>query len=132
MNREQQMDLFLKRMGKIYLNNPDLPVKSDTIYSELSSFSILDGDIISIAKTDLSNVQEKIYHEFIFSGAPFMQNNNYFYWLDSKQNNDENVFFKQIYNSIKMYVAVDDDSAVYVWEQIITLLEKIILYPKAK
>lgn len=118
------MDLFLKRMGKIYLNNPDLPVKSDTIYSELSSFSILDGDIISIAKTDLSNVQEKIYHEFIFSGAPFMQNNNYFYWLDSKQNNDENAFFKQIYNSIKMYVAVDDDSAEYVWEQIITFIRE--------
>jgi len=39
-NRTQEIDLFLKNLGKMYLQNPSVPICSDTVYSELMQYDL--------------------------------------------------------------------------------------------
>lgn len=101
---DKKRDLFLKYLAKIYSQNPNLPVKEDTIYSELESFKIEDDKSSRIPKNNLVPVQTSLIKKFrnnIFG-------NNKYLVFENRLEKDDLDFYEEINNGMQIYIATDE------------------------
>ena len=83
MNKD--IDLFLKYMANIYLENKDQEISSDTIYNELRQLSIISN---KIKKENLLKVQLTLKKEF-YQNTLISSRNRYFYTFENRENNSD-------------------------------------------
>lgn len=101
MNKD--IDLFLKYMASIYLENKDQEISSDTIYNELRQLSIISNKIKKIKKENLLKVQLTLKKEF-YQNTLISSRNRYFYTFENRENNSDQEFYKQLESPIKLYI----------------------------
>lgn len=121
MNRSVEIDIFLKWLASIYMNNPTLEISKDTIYDQLRLCRINNNQYEYIENIDISHVQNNMNSKY-----RNMNNTNLnifrtsYFWVFENHGdikNDED-FKSTIHNSIKMYISVDENNIEYVADQI--------------
>ncbi len=106
MTKSEKRNVFIKYLANMYAQNPDLEIKSDTIYYELCKFNVIRDEKIERIFTDsLIGVQLKLSEKYV--GRCF--SNGYFWVFENRMGNDEKTFYNKLVQSVKLYVAVDSD-----------------------
>ena len=98
-------NIFLNYLAQIYIQNPELPISSDTIYSELCSFNVEGTEQKKISRTNLVPVQTALGREFPKNS---WSNGNFLIFENRNNRSDSDYYNSIIDNGIKIYVAVDE------------------------
>jgi len=123
MNRNHEIDLFLKRLSSMYIQNPTIPISKDTIYSELRVFKYNEQFYERINSVDISNVQFNLEEKYGKDNRFKTFSNGYFWVIENHGNIDDFEDYKNtIYNSVKMYISVDEDNIEYVASNIFNFM----------
>lgn len=122
MNRSREIDIFLRWLSSIYSNNSGLAISSDTIYDQLRLCRINNNQYEYIENIDISHVQDSMNNKYRYNMSNDKLNifrTSYFWVFENHGDikNDED-FKNVIHNSIKMYIAVDENNIQYVADQI--------------
>lgn len=121
MSRKKEQQDFLIYIRDIYLTNPSLEVSEDTIYNEFMLFYENNGKRQRIDKNGLLlNVQQELAKKF----GPTFSRSGYFWFFENRSNLDDRAFYDEMYNSIKLYVAVDAENLCNIATQIINYMQK--------
>ncbi len=118
MMRSKERELFLKYLAKIYLQNPNLPILEDTVYSELSHFYIEDGKQSKTSSESLISIQVKLDNKFL--GKCF--SNGYFWVIENRKDANDREFYSNMKNAVKLYVAVDSEDLYQISEKLFTYM----------
>lgn len=119
MNRNYEIDMFLRRLSSIYKQNPHINVSNDTIYSELRKFNFTNNDYEEIPQTNISNIQNNLDNKYTNDKRAHTFTNGYFWVIENRGNLDYRTDFRStINNSIKIYVSVDENCISYVSDKI--------------
>jgi len=132
MNRSEERELFLKYLAHLYLHNPNLPISFDTIYCELSRFSIYGGENYTIDGDSLVGVQVGLNNKFRINSKVNTFSNGYFWAIENRCNKKDSVFYSELRNSVKLYVSVDSDNIYRVSEALFNFMinEGIVMQSK--
>ena len=107
MNSVEERELFLKYLSDIYLQNPNLPFSHDIVYNELTRFCIVDNKEYIIDREILVGVQVKLSNKYRNNKSVNISCDDFYWKIYNKGNRSENEYLNDMYNSIKLYVAVD-------------------------
>lgn len=109
MDRSCERETFLKYLADIYLQNPDLPIFSETIYYELSKFVVCSGEQYKIGNDSLLGVQIELNNKFKnnCNVNTFTSSDGYFWAIENRMGKTDYDFCEDMNNSIKLYIAVD-------------------------
>lgn len=103
MTKSEERNLFLKYLATVYRQNPDLEIKKDTIYDELSRFNVDNKGPSRIDKTSLLGVQVALQNRFPYRYF----SNGYFWVIENREGMSDKDYRQAMQTSIKMYVAID-------------------------
>lgn len=111
LNRSNERELFLKYLSDIYLQNPDLPILSETIYYELVKFTIANQEHF-IRFESLIGVQVGLNNKYKNNSNvnTFTSSDGYFWAIENRMGKNDDEFLSDIYNSIKLYIPVSSDN----------------------
>lgn len=127
MNRSVEIDIFLKWLSSIYMNNPNLEITNDTIYDQLRLCRINNNQYEYIENIDISHVQNNMNSKYRNMNDDKLNifRTSYFWVFENHGDikNDED-FKSAINNSIKMYISVDENSIEYVADQIFEFMRQ--------
>lgn len=105
MNSKYNIDMLLKYLASIYIQNPNFPINENTIYEEIELFNVDNNCQYRINKTNLVPIQLGV--------ARFFQNNcwsdDYYLVFENRINSDDKSFYESISNGIKLYISVDEE-----------------------
>lgn len=121
MSKRNEQELFLSYIRDIYLANPYLEIKDDTIYNELSHFYEENGIRKRIGNNGLLlNVQQSLAKKF---GSKF-SSGGYFWFYENRKNFGDTDYYNKLYNAIKLYISVDAENLYDVTTKIIEYIQK--------
>lgn len=108
MSNQEEMNLFLEYIKKMYIQNPNFEVEYDTIYHELRLFNSNNGIQERITPDSVLNIQYQLSRKFSGTkGRVF--SDGYFFAFENRgvnQNYDKS-FYDKISNGIKLYISCD-------------------------
>jgi len=121
MMMNKDIDLFLKRLSKIYDKNKELNISVDTIYDQLVNVKIVNNEFYKNQNKSLKSVQNSIYKRYKKDSSVGLYQDNYWTILDNRCNLDLDIYSDALINSFKVYIWVD-------YKNISQIVEKIISY----
>ena len=126
MSRSDERELFLKYLSDIYLQNPNLPISYQTIYYQLSRFATDNNNRNTIVSDSLLAVQLGLNNIFRYNDKvnTFSPNNSYFWVIENRMGKKDREFYSDMYNAIKIYVAVDTENIYKVSEMLFNFMIK--------
>lgn len=125
MKKSDERELFLKYIVDVYLRNSNLSLSSDIIYFELSRFNVCNDKHVVIDDDSLVGVQVALNNKFKNSNAnTFMSKGGYFWTIENRCGKDDNVFYSDIKDSIKLYVSTDTDNIFKISESLFNFMIK--------
>lgn len=133
MNTIDKRNIFLNHLSKIYKQNPNLPIYSDTIYYELIRFKANDENKYqNVKETNLLGVQVKLNNHLKNNPSLEIFSNGYYLIIENRKGSDSKSFYHIINNSIKMYIPVNAEDLYPVSLKLINFLtsENIIMQCK--
>lgn len=107
MTKIEERELFLKYLANIYLKNPNLSFSYDIVYNELTRFCIVDNEEYIINRDGLVGVQVKLSNKYRNNDNVNISCDDYFWKIYNKGGKSENEYLNSMYDSIKLYVAVE-------------------------
>lgn len=107
MTRVEERELFLKYLVDIYLQNPTFPFSHDTVYNELTRFCVVNNEEYIIDRDSLVGVQVKLNNKYRNNNSVDISCDEFFWKIYNKCGKSENEYLNDMYNSIKLYIAVD-------------------------
>lgn len=118
MKKNEEINLFLKYLADLYLQNPSLPISFDTIYSELSKFVICDNKRIRLDNDSLIGVQLQLNNKFKNNDnvVTFLSSNGYFWVIQNRLGKSDEEYYSDMNSAIKLYVSVKADNIYKVAE----------------
>lgn len=132
MTKVEERELFLKYLTDIYLQNSDLPFSHDIVYNELVRFCIVDENQYIIDKDSLVGVQVKLSNKYRNNDKVNISCDDYFWKIYNKAGKSECEYLIDMYNSVKLYVAVDSKNLYRISSSIFdfAIKENIVMYGK--
>lgn len=124
MDRSGDRELFLKYLSDIYLQNPDLPILSETIYYELSKFIVCSFEQHKIGNDSLLGIQIELNNKFKNNSSvnTFTSSDGYFWVIENRMGKSDHEFLNDMYNSIKLYVSIDSSNLCKISEDLIDFM----------
>lgn len=125
MNNNYAMELFIKRLSRIYEQNPNLDISADTIYSELMSFNTTSSGIYEpIPRENLVGIQLKLKNHFEKNqdAHTFSSRDGYFWVIENRLGKSYSEFQTKITSSVKIYVPVISKDLYYVATNLFTFM----------
>lgn len=132
MNRMEARELFLKYLSDIYLQNSNLPFSHDIVYNELTRFSVVNNEEYIIDRESLVGVQVKLSNKYRNNTSVNISCDESFWKIYNKANRSENVYLNDMFNSIKLYIAVDAKDLYRISSLLFDYMikENIVMYSK--
>lgn len=133
MKKSDERELFLKYIIDVYFKNHNFSVSPDIIYSELARFNVCDGKNYIVDNDSLVSVQVALNNKFKNSKVnTFMTKGGYFWVIENRCEKNDNDFYTDITNSIKLYISVDSDNIFKISESLFNFMinENIIMQCK--
>lgn len=118
MTKSEERNIFLKYLVRIYIQNPNLPINSDTIYDELRKFNIEGNKQSRINNESLVGIQVKLNNKFM--GNCF--SDGYFWVIENRKNVSDKDFYNSMYQSIKLYVSIDAENLYHISEKLFNFM----------
>ena len=132
MDRSKEQELFLKYLSDIYLQNPDLPILSETIYYELAKFTIANQEHF-IKFESLIGVQVRLNNKYKNNSSvdTFTSSDGHFWAIENRMGKNDHEFLSDMYNAIKLYIPVSSDNIYKISESLfdfyVVLLRNVLL-----
>ncbi|MBQ8193276.1 MAG: hypothetical protein IJZ46_04330 [Bacilli bacterium] len=128
MTKSEERNIFLKYLSKIYMQNPNLEITSDTIYNELRKFNIEEGKQTRINNESLVGIQVKLNNRF----AGKCLSNGYFWVIENRAGKKDEDYYNDIINGIKIYVSIEPENLYRISESLFNFMiqENIIMQCK--
>lgn len=119
MDRSKEQELFLKYLSDIYLQNPDLPILSETIYYELAKFTIANQEHF-IKFESLIGVQVRLNNKYKNNSSvdTFTSSDGNFWAIENRMGKNDHEFLSDMYNAIKLYIPVSSDNIYKISESL--------------
>lgn len=117
MNNNYAQEMFIKRLARIYQQNPTISIKDDTIYRELIKFNInSQGEYTPLPSENLVSIQLKL--KTFFDNNPkvhtYISQNGNFWVIENRMNQTTIEFMSKMSSAIKIYVPVISKDLDYV------------------
>lgn len=121
MNKEKEIEMFLRYLIDIYSQNSDLPLSYKTIYAELVTFYTFDNKQERLDFDSLVGVQVKLKNKFsnVSDINQYMSKDGNFFAIENRLGKKDDNYINDIYNGIKLYIAVSPDDIYKVSELLI-------------
>lgn len=100
-------ELFFNHIKQIFIQNPNIEIDSDTIYSELTVFNGKNNQNTRIDRESLVGIQVKMANYYRNNDSVNTFSNGYFWVIENRGNYKDREFYRELGNCIKLYVAVD-------------------------
>ena len=125
-NRSEEREIFLKHLKDIYLQNPDLPISSETIYMELLKLAVIDGKKTEINFDGLVGVQVVLNNKYRNNTIvnTFTSSDGNFWAIENRMGKSDIEYLTDMYNGIKLYVPVQIDNLCKVAENLFNFMIK--------
>lgn len=116
--------IFLKYLADIYIQNPKLTIKFDSIYSLLLSFYIHNVEQSILSKDSLVGVQVALNNKFRnnIKVNTLMSEDGCFWGIQNRLGNNDIEFKNILYNGIKLYISVQSDNIYKVSESLFNFM----------
>lgn len=120
MSDSQKRQLFLERLKKICIQNPDFELTTMTIYSELIRFNPTSLGYGKVKPDSLINIQSHLKNNI--KGGVFFTD-GYFLYFNNKTCHESN-FMYGLRNSIKVYISCDINNIYNVSKELLEFVLK--------
>lgn len=134
MNKKEERELFLRYLAKIYSENPQLPISSDTIYYELTKFVVNKNRQCTLGSNSLLSIQLGLINKYKNNEGinTFMSRDGYFLVIEKRMGEVDSKFYSDIKNGAKLYISVDLSSTYLILDQLFSFIikERIIMQSK--
>ena len=120
MNNHDKQEMFLNYLKDIYIQNPNLPIHSDTIYGELCRFYVNNNEQFRVEEIGLINVQRELANNF----SSVFSKGGYFWLVENRNNLSEQEFYNKIVNGIKLYISVDAENIYDIVTKVINFMQQ--------
>ena len=123
-SRREERELFLMFLSDVYLQNPSLPIKFDTIYNALLTFFIQDGEHYTLASDSLVGVQVGLNNKFRNNKKvnTFMSEDGYFWGIQNRMGKSDADYRNTLYDGFKVYISVQSDNIYKVAESLFNFM----------
>lgn len=126
MTKSEERNLFLRKLAKIYAQNPDLPITKDTIYRKLSSFNVYNDNDEQLARISLLNVQLSLNEKYKNDERvkTFTFGKGYFWVIENRGGLSEEDYHNKMVNAIKLYIPVGSTDINYIADSLFEFMIK--------
>ncbi len=126
MTKNEERDLFLKKLANIYAQNPDLQINNATIYNMLYTFNVHNGKDEKLSKISLLNVQLSLNEKYKNDARvnTFTFGNGYFWAIENRNGLSDEEYFKKMENAIKLYIPTNSQHVNYIAENLFDFMIK--------
>lgn len=123
-NGKDERELFLKFLRDIYIQNPQIPIKFDTVYNLLLTFFNKDGVPNILNADSLVGVQVALNNKFRNNEKinTFMSEDGYFWGIQNRTGMNDIEYRNTLYDGFKIYISVQSDNIYKISESLFNFM----------
>lgn len=136
MTVNEEREVFIRTISSYFKKNSNIPLEKEYIYSYLADQTIKDGYLQAIPRESLVNVQLHLNEKYkgleginTFTGP---KPNNVFWVIENRGQMKDKSFYKDIKDSIKLYLPVDASNIYEVSTKVLDYIIKEGIHIQAK
>lgn len=136
MTVNEEREVFIRTISSYFKKNSNIPLEKEYIYSYLADQTIKDGYLQAIPRESLVNVQLHLNEKYkgleginTFTGP---KPNNVFWVIENRGQMKDKNFYKDIKDSIKLYLPVDASNIYEVSTKVLDYIIKEGIHIQAK